>query len=141
MIIRGGGCFTVSKQSHELQNLLKPLFVVWDYTHTYTHAYACTHTGWKVRAQSHMATYTNPHCSGAWGRGSKVRNTEVGEEIGGGGDSSNVRRRTAGQSMNTHSHTLTFTFATLPQFWYPVTPPPVRKESSHFTVYITYIDQ
>lgn len=83
-----------------------------------------------------MAPYTDPHCCAGWGRG------RWGEEIRGGGDSSNVKGKTSWQSgEHTHINTHTFTFATLPQFWYGATPPPVRKESSRFTVYITYTDQ
>ena len=68
--------------------------------------------------------------------------SEVGEEAGGeGGDSSDLKQRTAWQRMMALTHTHTFTFATVPQFWYPATPPPAGKESSHFTVYITSIDQ
>lgn len=37
--------------------------------------------------------------------------------------------------------TRTFTFATLPQFSDGTTPLPAREDSSHFTVYITVIDQ
>lgn len=56
----------------------------------------------------------------------------MGEEKGGGGGS---------RAARPDPRTRTFTFATLPQFSDLTTPPPVRKDGSHFTVYITLIDQ
>lgn len=75
---------------------------------------------------------TLTHIAGAL-VGEEGQEEEVGEEKGGGGSG----RRTAKPAPRSR----TFTFATLPQFSEETTPSPARTDGSHFTVYITLIDQ
>lgn len=87
-----------------------------------------SHTRANRRGEGERVLNTLTHIAAAL-VGEEGREEEVGEEKSG--------RRTAKPAPRSR----TFTFATLPQFSEEATPSRARTEGSHFTVYITLIDQ
>lgn len=93
--------------------------------------HTCTTAEWNASAQPHMAVHTDPHCCRACRGGGPTGRGGAGEG----------KRRWKQHCQACSAADTTFTFATLPQFSDLTTPPPVRKNGSHFTVYITLIVQ